>query len=96
MATPNLGKTAICLPRSGAHTTNSRSPAERAACQSLPGGAHFPARRSATRSKLPSNNGVGFLLRVTDVEHQPLRSMGFVSVIIVSALFALGLPLVLL
>ena len=36
------------------------------------------------------------LLRVTDVERQPFRSMGFVSVIIVSALFALGLPLVLL
>ena len=30
------------------------------------------------------------------VERQPFRSMGFVSVIIVSALFALGLPLVLL
>jgi hypothetical protein len=26
------------------------------------------------------NNGVGFLLRVTDVERQPFRSMGFVSV----------------
>ncbi|MCH7856752.1 MAG: hypothetical protein IIB37_08365 [Gemmatimonadetes bacterium] len=37
-----------------------------------------------------------FPLRVTDVERQPFRSMGFVSVIIVSALFALGLPLVLL
>ena len=37
-----------------------------------------------------------FLLRVTDVEKQPFRSMGFVSVIIVSALFGLGLPLVLL
>ena len=36
------------------------------------------------------------VLRVTDVEKQPFRSMGFVSVIIVSALFALGLPLVLL
>ena len=33
--------------------------------------------------------------RVTDVERQPFRSMGFVSVIIVSVLFALGLPLVL-
>ena len=30
------------------------------------------------------------------VEKQPFRSMGFVSVIIVSALFALGLPMVLL
>ena len=33
---------------------------------------------------------------VTDVERQPFRSMGFVSVIIASGLFALGLPLVLL
>ncbi len=40
--------------------------------------------------------GVGFLLRVTDVEKQPFRSMGFVSVIITSVIFALGLPLVLL
>ena len=32
----------------------------------------------------------------TDVERQAFRSMGFVSVIIVSALFAMGLPLVLL
>ena len=36
------------------------------------------------------------LLRVTDVERQPFRSMRFVSVIIVSVIFALGLPLVLL
>jgi len=50
----------------------------------------------ASRILLRMNNGVGFLLRVTDVEKQPFRSMGFVSVIIVSALFALGLPLVLL
>ena len=42
------------------------------------------------------NSGVGFLLRVTDVERQPFRSTGFVSVIIVSVLFALGLPLVVL
>ena len=33
---------------------------------------------------------------LTDVERQPYRSMGFVSVNIVSGLFALGLPLVLL
>ena len=42
------------------------------------------------------NSVVGFLLRVTDVERQPFRSMGFVSVIIVSGLFALGLVVVLL
>ena len=49
-----------------------------------------------SRVLLRMNSGVGFLLRVTDVERQPFRSMGFVSVIIVSTLFALGLPLVLL
>ncbi len=48
-----------------------------------------------SRVLLRMNSGVGFLLRVTDVEKQPFRSMGFVSVIIVSALFALGLPLML-
>ena len=49
-----------------------------------------------SRLLLRMNDGVGFLLRVTDVERQPFRSMGFVSVIIVSVIFALGLPLVLL
>ena len=49
-----------------------------------------------SRLLLRMNSGVGFLLRVTDVERQPFRSMGFVSVIILSVLFALGLPLVLL
>ena len=49
-----------------------------------------------SRIFLRMNNGVGFLLRITDFEKQPFRSMVFVSVIIVSALFALGLPLVLL
>jgi len=48
-----------------------------------------------SRFLLRMNNGVGFLLRASDVEQQPFRSMGFVSVIIVSGLFALGLPLVL-
>jgi len=42
------------------------------------------------------DNGVGFLLRATDVERQPFRSMGFVSVIIASGLFTVGLPWVLL
>ena len=41
------------------------------------------------------NKGVGSLLRVTDVEKHPFRSMGFVSAIIVSALFAMGMPLML-
>ena len=48
-----------------------------------------------SRTLVRMSGGVGFLLRVTDVERQPFRSMGFVSVIITSALFALGLPLVL-
>ena len=42
------------------------------------------------------NSGVGFLLRVTDVERKPFRSLGSVSVIIASGIFALGLPSVLL
>ncbi len=49
-----------------------------------------------SRVLLRMNNGVGFLLRATDLERQPFRSMGFVSVIIVSVLFAMGLPLVVL
>jgi hypothetical protein len=56
----------------------------------------YAASVLVSRVLLRMNAGVGFLLRVTDVERQPFRSMGFVSVIIVSALFALGLPLVLL
>jgi hypothetical protein len=42
------------------------------------------------------NSGIGVLLRATDVERQPFRSMGFVSVIVLSILFAIGLPFVLL
>jgi len=56
----------------------------------------YAASVLVSRALLRMNSGVGFLLRVTDVEKQPFRSMGFVSVIIVSCLFALGLPLVLL
>ena len=56
----------------------------------------YAASVGLSRVLLRMNNGVGYLLRVTDVEKQPFRSMGFVSVIIVSGLFALGLPLVLL
>jgi hypothetical protein len=48
-----------------------------------------------SRLLLRMNNGVGFLLRVTDVEKQPFRSMGFVSVIIVSGLFFLALTMML-
>ncbi len=49
-----------------------------------------------SRVLLRMSGGVGFLLRVADGERQPFRSMGFVSVIIASGLFALGLPLALL
>jgi hypothetical protein len=50
----------------------------------------------ASRVLLRMNSGVGFLIRVTDVEKKPFTSMGFVSVIIVTVIFALGLPFVLL
>jgi hypothetical protein len=53
----------------------------------------YAASVLVSRVLLRMNSGVGLLLRVTDVENQPFRSMGFVSVLIVSALFALGLPL---
>ncbi len=49
----------------------------------------------AARFLLRMNSGVGVLLRATDLERHPFRSMGFVSVIITSALFLLALPLVL-
>ena len=55
----------------------------------------YAASVLVSRVLLRMNNGVGFLLRVTDVERQPFRSMGFISVIIVSVLLTLGLPLVL-
>ena len=55
----------------------------------------YAASVLVSRVLLRMNSGVGFLLRVTDVERQPFRGMGFVSVFIVSCLFALGLPLVL-
>jgi hypothetical protein len=49
-----------------------------------------------SRLLLRMNSGLGFLLKVTDVEEQPFRSMGFTSVVLVSLLFLFGLPLVLL
>ena len=52
----------------------------------------YAASVLVSRALLRMNAGVGFLLRVTDVERQPFRSMGFVSLIIVSGLFVLGLP----
>lgn len=42
------------------------------------------------------SDGVGFLLRVNDVERQPFRSMGFTTVIVTTRLCLLLLPLVLL
>jgi hypothetical protein len=56
----------------------------------------YAASVIVSRVLVRMGGGVGFLLRATDVEHQPFRSMGFVSVIITSVIFALGLPLVLL
>jgi hypothetical protein len=50
----------------------------------------------ASRVLVRMNQGVGFLLRATDVEYQPFRAMGFVSVSIASLLFALALPFLLL
>ena len=56
----------------------------------------YVAAVTLSRGLLRMNNGVGLLIRVTDVEQQPFRSIGFVCVIVASAAFALGLPLVLL
>lgn len=39
---------------------------------------------------------VGFLLSLADVRNQPFRSLGFTAVLIMSGLFLLGLPVVLL
>jgi hypothetical protein len=46
----------------------------------------------ASRLLVSMNDGIGFLLRATDVEYQPFRAMGFVSVSLMSILFAVGLP----
>lgn len=47
-----------------------------------------------SRFLIQFNSGVGILLNVVDVETQPFRSLGFVSVLLVSGLFLLGLPFV--
>ena len=39
------------------------------------------------------NDGVGFLLTLTDVEQKPLKSIGFASIIVTTLLFLIGLPL---
>ena len=48
-----------------------------------------------SRVLIRMNAGVGVLLGVTDLEKQPLRSLGFVCVLVVSGLFLVGLPFVL-
>ena len=48
------------------------------------------------RSLVRAGRGVGFLLKLTDVENHPFRSMGFTSVVLVSLMFLAGLPFVLL
>jgi hypothetical protein len=40
----------------------------------------YAASVMVSRVLIRMGGGVGFLLKVTDVEHQPFRSMGFVSV----------------
>lgn len=47
-----------------------------------------------SRVLLKMNSGLGHVLKATDVETQPFRSLGFVSVLLVSILFLLGLPFV--
>lgn len=56
----------------------------------------YAASVLVSRRLLRMNSGIGFLLRASDVERQPFRSMGFVSVLITTLLFAVGLPFVLL
>lgn len=48
-----------------------------------------------SRALLKLNSGVGVLLKAADFEVQPFRSLGFVSVLLVSGIFLLGLPFVL-
>lgn len=47
-----------------------------------------------SRVLLRLNHGVGLFLRVTDVQGQPIRALGFVAVLLVSMLFLLGLPFI--
>jgi hypothetical protein len=56
----------------------------------------YAASVFVSRVLVRMSGGVGFLLKVTDVEHHPFRSMGFTSVVLVSLLFLIGLPFVLL
>lgn len=56
----------------------------------------YTASALASRVLVRMSGGLGLLLKVTDVEQQPFRSMGFTSVVLVSLLFLVGLPFVLL
>ena len=55
----------------------------------------YAASLPIARILLKMNAGFGWLLRATDVKEQPFRSLGFVGVLVVSAVFTLGLPFVL-
>ena len=55
----------------------------------------YAASVLVSRILVRMSGGVGFLLKVTDVEHHPFRSMGFTSVALVSFLFLVALPFVL-
>lgn len=48
-----------------------------------------------SRALVKANAGVGFLLNLTDVEEHPLRALGFVSILPVSLVFLVFLPVVL-
>ncbi|MEQ9399383.1 MAG: hypothetical protein RJQ04_09425 [Longimicrobiales bacterium] len=49
-----------------------------------------------SRVLVRAGRGMGFLLRAADVSRHPFRALGFASVLVVSALFLCGLPLLLL
>lgn len=48
-----------------------------------------------SRALVKVNAGVGFLLNLTDVEEHPPRALGFVSILLVSVVFLVFLPVVL-
>ncbi len=45
------------------------------------------------RTVLTVGTGVSWLLRATDVERQPFRSMGYTTIVFVTAIMLLALPL---
>lgn len=56
----------------------------------------YAASVLVSRMLVKLNAGVGFLLNVADVQKNPLRALGFVSILLVSGLFSLFLPAVIL